>query len=628
MAMDYDTNWQDRYREMVSSAKKALKQVRSGNRVFIGTGCGEPTELVKALTARSSELADVEIVQLFTKGDALYAQKSHAQSFTVNSFFIGQNVRAMIQEGLGSYTPILLSNIPQLFYSGQLPLDVVLIQVTPPNVNGKVSLGISVDIVKSAVENGSLIIAQVNPQMVWTMGDSMVDVYDLDILVPADVPLIEREEEELGEISHAIGKNVATLIPDNATIQFGLGRTPGFGRIPHAAIPYLLEKKNLGIHCEMITDAIIELIEAGVANGSRKSTDRGRIVTSFCMGTKRLYNYVDNNPLFCFRPTEYVNDFHVISEQSKMVAINVGQEIDLTGQVCTDAVDGKFYSGIGGLVDFNRGAARSRNGKTIIVIPSASLDAKRSRIVVRLSPGAGVSITRGTIHYVVTEYGIAYLHGKSVQERVMALISIAHPNFREQLFKAAVAAHYIRPEMADVTTGFMVPRDDLMRSTMLLKDGTQVYFRSVQPTDEPRMKDLLYDLSRETVYYRFMSQQNRFTHKQIQDFVYIDHRKDVAIVGTVPEAHGDDIICVGRYYLDEETNRAEVAFIIRDDWQNKGLGTYLYRHMAEIAKRNGIAGFTAEVLRSNNRMQTIFIHAGHKVSHTLEKNAYSFIIDF
>ncbi|MBM9603712.1 GNAT family N-acetyltransferase [Desulfopila inferna] len=626
--MDYDTNWQDRYREMVSSAKKALKQVRSGNRVFIGTGCGEPTELVKALTARSSELADVEIVQLFTKGDALYAQKSHAQSFTVNSFFIGQNVRAMIQEGLGSYTPILLSNIPQLFYSGQLPLDVVLIQVTPPNVNGKVSLGISVDIVKSAVENGSLIIAQVNPQMVWTMGDSMVDVYDLDILVPANVPLIEREEEELGEISHAIGKNVATLIPDNATIQFGLGRTPGFGRIPHAAIPYLLEKKNLGIHCEMITDAIIELIEAGVANGSRKSTDRGRIVTSFCMGTKRLYNYVDNNPLFCFRPTEYVNDFHVISEQSKMVAINVGQEIDLTGQVCTDAVDGKFYSGIGGLVDFNRGAARSRNGKTIIVIPSASLDAKRSRIVVRLSPGAGVSITRGTIHYVVTEYGIAYLHGKSVQERVMALISIAHPNFREQLFKAAVAAHYIRPEMADVTTGFMVPRDDLMRSTMLLKDGTQVYFRSVQPTDEPRMKDLLYDLSRETVYYRFMSQQNRFTHKQIQDFVYIDHRKDVAIVGTVPEAHGDDVICVGRYYLDEETNRAEVAFIIRDDWQNKGLGTYLYRHMAEIAKRNGIAGFTAEVLRSNNRMQTIFIHAGHKVSHTLEKNAYSFIIDF
>jgi acyl-CoA hydrolase/GNAT superfamily N-acetyltransferase len=626
--MNYDPNWFERYKEMISTAKKALKQVRSGNRVFIGTGCAEPTELVKALTARTAELADVEIVQLFTKGDALYAQKSHAESFTVNSFFIGRNVRAMVQEGLGNYTPILLSNIPHLFNSGQLPLDVVLIQVTPPNVNGKVSLGLSVDIVKSAVENGSLIIAQVNPQMVWTMGDSMVDVYDLDILVPADVPLIEREEEALNDISHAIGKNVAALIPDGATIQFGLGRTPGFGRIPHAAIPYLMEKKNLGIHCEMITDAVLDLVEAGVATGSRKTMDRGRIVTSFCMGTKRLYNYIDNNPLFCFRPTEYVNDPYVISEQTKMVAINVGQEIDLTGQVCADAVDGKFYSGIGGLIDFNRGAARSKEGKTIIVIPSTSLDGKRSRIVVRLSPGAGVTITRGTIHYVVTEYGVAYLYGKSIQERVMALISIAHPSYRNQLFKAAVGAHYIRPEMADVTTGFLVPRDDFMRTTMLLKDGTQVYFRSVQPTDEPRMKDLLYDLSRETIYYRFMSQQSRFTHKQIQDFVYIDHRKDVAIVGTVPEAHGDDIICVGRYYLDEETNRAEVAFIIKDDWQNKGLGTFLYQHLADIAKRNGIAGFTAEVLRSNSRMYTIFIHAGHKVSHTLEKDAYSFIIDF
>jgi len=626
--MDYDGNWQERYKEMVGTAKKALGRVRSGNRVFIGTGCGEPTELVKALTARASELADVEIVQLFTKGDALYAQKSHAGSFTVNSFFIGQNVQAMIQEGLGSYTPILLSNVPHLFYSGQLPLDVVLIQVTPPNVNGKVSLGISVDIVKSAVENGSLIIAQVNPQMVWTMGDSMVDVYDLDILVPADIPLIERRDETLPEISHTIGKNVAALIPDGATIQFGLGRTPGFGRIPYAAIPYLKEKKNLGIHCEMITDSIIELVESGVATGARKTMDRGKIVTSFCMGTKKLYRYVDSNPLFCFRPTEYVNDPSIISQQAKMVAINVGQEIDLTGQVCTDLVDGKFYSGIGGLVDFNRGAARSRNGKTIIVIPSTSIDSKRSRLVVRLSPGAGVTITRGTIHYVVTEYGVAYLYGKSVQERVMALISIAHPKYREQLFKAAVEAHYIRPEMADVTTGFMVPRDDFMRTTMLLKNGTQVYFRSIQPTDEPRMKDLLYDLSKETIYYRFMSQESRFTHKQIQDFVYIDHRKDVAIVGTVPEAHGDDIICVGRYYLDEETNRAEVAFIIRDDWQNRGLGTFLYNHLAEVAKRNGIAGFTAEVLRNNTRMQTIFIHAGHKVSHTLEKDAYSFIIDF
>ena len=307
--MEFDSNWQEHYARMVSPAKKALKQVRSGQRVFIGTGCGEPTELVKALTERAGELSDVEIVQLFTKGDASYAQRKYADCFRLNSFFIGQNVRDMIQEGLGSYTPILLSNIPHLFNTGLLPIDVALIQTTPPNKHGKVSLGISVDIVKSAVENASLIIAQVNPQMPWTLGDSVIDIYDIDILVPADVPLIERMDEPIHEVSRMIGRNIATLVPDGATIQFGLGRMQGLGRIPHATIEFLKDKKDLGIHSEMITDSILGLIRSGVVNGSRKSSDRGRIVTSFCMGTKELYDAVNDNPLFCFRPTEYVNDF-------------------------------------------------------------------------------------------------------------------------------------------------------------------------------------------------------------------------------------------------------------------------------------------------------------------------------
>jgi acyl-CoA hydrolase/RimJ/RimL family protein N-acetyltransferase len=626
--MEFDSNWQERYKDMVSTPKKAVRNIRSGQRVFIGTGCGEPMELVNAMTERAGELADVEIVQLFTKGDAMYAQKKFADSFTVNSFFIGQNVRGMIQEGLGSYTPTLLSNIPHLFNSGRLPLDVALIQVTPPDKNGKVSLGISVDIVKSATENASLIIAQVNPQMPWTLGDSCIDIFDIDILVPADVPLIEKEDEPLNEISRAIGRNAATLIPDGATIQFGLGRMPGFGRIPQAAIEFLKEKKNLGIHSEIITDSIIGLIDSGALTGSRKSFDRGRIVVSFCMGTRRLYDSIDNNPLFCFRPTEYVNDSNVISQQTKMVAINMGMEIDLTGQVSTDSYHGKFYSGIGGMVDFNRGAARSKDGKTIVVIPSTDIDESKSRIVTQLSPGTGVTITRGTIHFVVTEYGIAYLYGKSIQERVMALISIAHPKFREQLCKEAIEAHYIRPDMAGVSNKFILPIDESMRSTLLLDDGSQINFRSILPTDEPSMRDLVYDLSRETIYYRFMSQQSKFTHQQIQNFVYIDHRKDVAIVGTVPEAHGEDIICVGRYYLDERTNRAEVAFVIRDEWQNRGIGSHVFRLLADIAKRNGITGFTAEVLRDNQRMRTIFAHSEFKVIHRMEEGVYSFVIDF
>ena len=626
--MDFDSDWQERYKDMVSTPKKAARNIRSGQRVFIGTGCSEPTELVNAMTERAGELADVEIVQLFTKGDAMYAQKKFADSFMVNSFFIGQNVRGMIQEGLGSYTPVLLSNIPHLFNSGRLPLDVALIQVTPPDKNGKVNLGISVDIVKSATENASLIIAQVNPQMPWTLGDSCIDIFDIDILVPADVPLIEKEDEPLNEISRAIGRNVASLIPDGATVQFGLGRMPGFGRIPQAAIEFLKEKKDLGIHSEIITDSIIGLIESGAVTGARKSFDRGRIVVSFCMGTRKLYDSIDNNPLFCFRPTEYVNDSNVISQQTKMMAINMGMEIDLTGQISTDSIDGKFHSGIGGMVDFNRGAAQAKDGRTIVVLPSTDFDESKSRIVTQLSPGAGVTITRGTVHFVVTEYGIAYLYGKSIQERVMALISIAHPKFREQLCKEAVEAHYIRLDMAEVGNKFLLPSDESMKSTLLLDNGTQINFRSVRPTDEPSMRDLVYDLSRETIYYRFMSQQSKFTHQQIQNFVYIDHRKDVAILGTVPEAHGEDIICVGRYYLDERTNRAEVAFVIRDEWQNRGIGSHVFRLLADIAKRNGITGFTAEVLRDNQRMRTIFNHSEFKVTHQIEEGVYSFVIDF
>ena len=626
--MEFDSNWQEHYARMVSPAKKALKQVRSGQRVFIGTGCGEPTELVKALTERAGELSDVEIVQLFTKGDASYAQRKYADCFRLNSFFIGQNVRDMIQEGLGSYTPILLSNIPHLFNTGLLPIDVALIQTTPPNKHGKVSLGISVDIVKSAVENASLIIAQVNPQMPWTLGDSVIDIYDIDILVPADVPLIERMDEPIHEVSRMIGRNIATLVPDGATIQFGLGRMQGLGRIPHATIEFLKDKKDLGIHSEMITDSILGLIRSGVVNGSRKSSDRGRIVTSFCMGTKELYDAVNDNPLFCFRPTEYVNDFRVISQQSRMVAINMAQEIDLTGQICSDSQAGMLYSGIGGLVDFNRGATVSKEGKSIVALPSTNLEGTRSNIMTQLSPGSGVSITRGAVSYVVTEYGVAYLYGKSVQDRVMALIAIAHPNFREQLFREAIAAHYIRPDMARVGDKIVLPTDETMRTVLLLEDGTQMTIRSIQPTDEPLMRDLVYTLSRETIYYRFMSSQVAFSHRQIQDFVYVDHRKDVAIVGTVPEAHGEDIIAVGRYYLDEKTNRAEVAFVVRDDWQGKRIGTFLFKHLTDLAKRNGIAGFTAEVLRDNLRMQTIFNHSGHKVQTRLQEGVYSFVIDF
>ncbi|MFA7382468.1 MAG: GNAT family N-acetyltransferase [Desulfurivibrionaceae bacterium] len=620
-AKDYDPDWQEKYSDMLATPYQAAARIKPGQRVFIGTACAEPTLLVKALTERACELADVEIIQLLTKGDAPYASRNLADCFTVNSFFIGANIREHIQQGLGNYTPTLLSDIPQLFNSGQLPIDVALIQVTPPDARGKVSLGVSVDIVKSAAENASLVIAQVNPLMPKTLGDSFLDIYDLDLLVPAASPIIERESTPVSEDTRRIGEHIAALIEDESTIEFGIGR------IPHALVEFLRGKKNLGIHTEMLTDSIIDLVESGAVTGTRKTTDKGRIVASFCMGTQRLYDYIDNNPLFCFRPTEYVNDAHIIGRQHKMVAINMALEIDLTGQVCADSLGSLFYSGIGGQVDFNRGAARSIGGKPIIALESTAKQKTISRIVTRLTPGAGVVTTRGEVHYVATEYGIAYLHGKSVQERAVALISIAHPKFREQLFKEAIEARYLRQDLGEVEGRFMIASQE-MNTTMLLEDGTQINFRPVHLTDEPRMRDILYALSQETLYYRFMTHSQRFGHKQIQNFVYIDHRKDAAIVGTVPEAHGEEIIAIGRYYLDEKTNRAEVAFIVRDEWQNKRIGSFLFRHLVTIAKRNGIGGFSAEVLRENKRMQAIFLHCGFTVKSSLEEDVYSFQIDF
>ena len=620
----YDPNWQEKYRSMIASPKEAVSHVLPGQRVFIGTGCAQPQELVRALTARSGELADTEIVHLLTFGEAPYANKELAKHFRVNSFFIAENVRHIIQEGLGDYTPIFLSDIPRLFSSGQLPLDAALIQVTPPDEMGLCSLGISVDIVKSAAENAALVIAQVNPQMPRTLGDSFLHIYDLDILVPVDESLFEIEQAEPTEVTRRIGEYIAALVDDGSTIEFGIGR------ISQAVLEFLHEKRELGIHTEMFSDAIIDLVESGVITGERKSIDRGKIVASFCMGSRKLYDYVNNNPLFSFHPTEYVNDLSIIGQQHKMVAINVALEIDLTGQVCSDSLGTKFFSGIGGQVDFNRGAARSAGGRAIIALPSTAHDGAISRIVAHLSRGAGVVTTRGDVHYVVTEYGVAYLHGKSVQDRVLALISIAHPDFRAELLREAIKAKYIRPELTDELSdvnGKMLLGPQELKTSLLLDGGTQINFRPIHPTDEPRVRDLFYALSQQATYYRYMAQMKRVPQKQMQDFVYIGRRNDVALVGTVPEAHGEEIIAIGRYYLHPRTNRAEIALLVRDQWQNRGIGTFLLRYLITIARRNGIGGFTAEVLRENKPAQSLLQRSGLKIQSSLDEGVYSFDLD-
>jgi acyl-CoA hydrolase/RimJ/RimL family protein N-acetyltransferase len=617
----YIQDWQKRFNVITDSAEGAVRNISPGNRVLIGTGCSQPSLLVRAMTDRAQDLADVEVIQLLTIGDAPYAKKELANSFRVNSFFVSESIRDSISQGFGNYTPIMLSDIPRLFSNGQIPLDVCLIQISPPDDRGMCSLGISVDIIKAAVENSKAVIAQVNSRMPRTFGDSLIYIYEIDILVPVDEPIMEMPAVVVDEDYKRICEHVAALIENGSTIQLGLGK------VTQIVADYLKDKKDLGIHTEMISDGIVDLVKSGAITGRLKSVDQGKIVTSFCMGTKKLYDFIDNNEMFSFRRTEYVNDPMVIGQQNKMVAINAALEVDLTGQICADSLGTQFISGIGGQADFNRGANRSDKGKGIVALPSTAKDGKVSRIVAQLTPGGGVVTTRGDIHYVVTEYGAAYLHGKSIQDRAMALISIAHPHFRAELLKKAIEYGYVVPSLAEVEGKLYVsPRE--LTTTMLLEDGTKVKFRPIHPTDAPRMRDLFYKLSEGTIYYRFGWNMKQLPRKQIQDFVYIDHRNEVGIVGTIPEAGDEEIIAFGGYYLDKKTNRAEVALVVQDKWQNYGIGTFMIRYLARIAQKDGIRGFTAEIHTTNRTMQAVMHKLNGKVESSLSENVYSMYSDF
>ncbi len=613
-------DWKEKYKEKINTVAAAMKLIKSGNSIFVGTGCGQPQHLVSALVGYSSHIYDAHIIHLLTMGAAPYADEKFREKFKMNSFFIADNVRDALQKGIGDYTPIFLSEIPLEFETGRIPVDVALVSVTEPDVNGLCSLGVSVDIVKSAAANARYVIAQVNSRMPRTFGDSFIHVNTIDMLVPYDEEIIEISVPESDETLRRIGQNIARLVEDGSTIECGIGR------IPQALAEFLKDKKDLGIHTEMFSDWIIDLIECGAITCAKKSLNRGKIVASFCMGSQRLYDYINNNPFFEFYPTEYVNDIHIISQHEKMVGINVGLEIDLTGQVCSDSLGYKFYSGIGGQVDFIRGSARSRGGKAIIAMPSTARDGKVSRIVPHLTEGAGVVTTRGDVHYVVTEYGIAYLHGKSIRERVLDLINIAHPKFRKGLIQAAKAQNYIYEDQIELAWDQVTYPEELERYETL-RDGTEIFFRPVKPTDEPALSEMLYSLSEESVRTRYMTHTVVFPHRDIQRFTNIDYRQDIAIVGVIPRASGEEIVALAQYFLDPKTRAAEVAFLVQDEWQKKGMGTFLLEYITQIAKQSGVKKFYAKVLPTNEPMLAIFHNSGYKVNTEFDGYAYDITYD-
>ena len=613
-------DWKQKYRYKIGTAQAAVKLIQPGNTIFLGTGCSQPQYLVDALIDHSGHIHDAHIVRLLTMGAAPRVDKKLREKFKMNSFFIADNRRDVMERTIGDYTPIFLSEIPRQFETGRIPVDVALITVTPPNPNGLCSLGISVDIVKSATANAKYVVAQVNSFMPRTFGDCFIHVDDIDMLVPHDEQIFEISMPRPDETLRRIGQNIARIIEDGSTIECGIGL------IPQALAESLKDKKDLGIHTEMFGDWIIELVDCGAITCTKKSIDRDKVIASLCMGSQRLYRYIDENPFFEFYPVEYVNDPYVIGQHEKMVAIHVGLEIDLTGQVCADSSGYQFYRDIGGQVDFIRGAARSRGGKAIIAMPSTAKAGRISRIVPALTEGAGVGITRGDIHYIVTEYGAAHLHGKNIRRRCLDLINIAHPKFRNQLIRAAKERKYIHEDQIELAWD-EVPYPQELEHYDTLYDGTQIFFRPVRPTDERALSEMLYSLSKKSVRTRYMTQTMAFPHQDVQQLTNVDYRRDIAIVGTVPRISGDQIVALAQYFLDPSTGTAEVAFIVQDEWQQKGMGTFLLDYITKIAEKRGVKRFYATVLPINKPMLAIFRNSGYEVSTEFDGDVYSISYD-
>ncbi|HMD67744.1 MAG TPA: GNAT family N-acetyltransferase [Chitinivibrionales bacterium] len=615
------TDWKERYKAKLTTANQAISRIRPGARILIGTGCGQPQLLVSELVSSNNEIVDAEIYHLLTQGEAPYISEEYSKKFRTCSFFLAPNVREGIVSGRGDYVPIFLSEIPSLFKLGRIPLDVALIQTSPPDKNGNLSLGISVDIVKAAAENSLMVIAEINEKMPRTYGDSFIPADLVDAMVISDCDILEYSLPESDATVDAIARNVASLVDDGSTVEVGIGN------IPQAVLRYLGEKNDIGIHTEMFNDAIMPLVEKGVINGSHKTINRGRVTASFCLGTRRLYDYIHENTVFEFRPSEYVNDPFVIAQHNKMIAINVALEVDMTGQVCSDSIGFNFYSGVGGQVDFNRGAVRAKEGKAIIALPSTAKQWTKSRIVPRLTEGAGVVLTRADVHYVVTEYGVAELFGKNIRERVLALTQVAHPDFRNEILKEAKLRNYIYPHQKELPSA-NAPKPGEFEVEKALADGTQLYFRPIRPTDDKLLRDMCYALSERSIAFRFFMPVKAFPHRFVQDFTNCDFSKDMVIVGLIQDMGGEQMVGLGSYHLNMSTNKAEVSFLVRDEWQDKGMGTDLLNLLTDIARKRGVLGFDAEVLEQNQPMLAVFYNSGFKVSTKKMEDMYHITYNF
>jgi len=615
-----------KYPKKLISEERIFGNIRRGDRIFVGTGCGRPQYLLRALVqfieSHPTAIFDAELFHVWTLGLIPYTDEKFMQYFRHNSFFIANgDMRTAVNTGMADYTPIFLSKVPGLLYRGLVPIDVALIQTSPPDDHGYMSLGVSVDIVKAATEKASLVIAQVNSNMPRVHGDGFIHIEDVDYMILYDEPIIEYVSEADSQIAQEIGKYVSRLVRDGETIQVG------YGSIPNAILSNLLTKNHLGVHSELLTDGIVELMQKRVVDNSQKTINRGKTVAAFCMGKKETYEYIQDNPAVELRTIDYTNNPLVIAQHPNMTAINTALEIDLTGQATAESIGKLFYSGIGGQADFMRGAVLAPRGKAILAMPSTAENGTISRIVPFLKEGAGVTLHRGDVYYVVTEYGIAYLQGKNIRERTMELISIAHPKFRPWLIEEAKRQNLIFRDQAFIP-GKAGEYPEGLETHRTAKSGLEIFLRPVKICDEPLLKEFFYALSENSLYRRFVSVRKDIPHERLQEYVIIDYTRQMVILAVIQRGEREEVIGVGQYALDETAHAAEVGFAVRDDYQNKGIGSELLSYLTLLAKKQGLLGFFAEVLVENRAMLHLFEKMGFEIERRREEGVYELKIVF
>ncbi len=618
-------DWKKLYPEKFTDEEVVFSHIRRGDHIFVASGCGEPQYLVRAMVgyveSHPKAFFDTEIIHVYSFGIAPYTDPKFKRNFRHNSFFVGNNTRGPVNQGLADYTPVSLSDVPALIKSGSVQIDVALVQTSLPDDHGYLSLGISVDMVKAATDKASTIIAQVNANMPRVHGDGFIHIKDVNFIIRHDEPLLELPAIALTETTQRIGNYVARLVQDGDTIQVG------YGGLPNAVMANLYGKKHLGVHTELLSDGLVDLIKAGVIDNSRKNLNPGKTVASFSMGKTETYEFLNDNPSILFRTIDFTNDPLKIAQQDNMVAINSSLEIDLTGQATSDSIGGRFYSGVGGHQDFMRGALLSKGGRTILAIKSTAMNDTISRIVPSLRESAGITLNRGDVRYVVTEYGIAYLHGKNVRERAMALISIAHPKFRPWLIEEAKKRGIIYRDQAYIP-GKRGEYPENLETHRTTKTGLQIFLRPVKISDEPLIKDFFYSLSDRSLNRRFLSKRKDMPHERLQDFVIIDYTTEVVILAIIGSADKELIVGIGQYGIDEQSHTAEVAFAIRDDHHNRGIGTEMLSYLTYLARREGLLGFTAEVLMDNKPMLHVFEKGGFDIKKKSDAGVYDMKMAF